>query len=321
MLNAKELLGLLVESLRQAGCGVYVYDEAKPFGIRVSRPSGEISDIRVYIWNCTHGGGRARPENEYRIQFTGVVPAQHQDATTLLLGWHEIGVFAAWDIRKHENQDSGSPSAQIREDVLQNAYRNGFAVGERGNGEVVAAFRPELIAEYSANIEDIHDGSRAELEALNNLPNIELSEAERTYGRKKIVSEIVRAYRAHDFSKRVLSAYSNACAACGLQLRLVEAAHIVPVTSDASTDSTENGIALCVLHHRAYDKNIISIDECYRIEVSETTLRGLGEYNLLGGLEQFRGNLRPLMLLPADRRDYPSPSNLALSRRVRAWKI
>ncbi|WP_241752346.1 HNH endonuclease [Xanthomonas translucens] len=28
-----------------------------------------------------------------------------------------------------------------------------------------------------------------------------------------------------------------------------------------STDSTENGIALCVLHHRAYDKNIISIDE------------------------------------------------------------
>ncbi|MBC3972621.1 HNH endonuclease [Xanthomonas translucens] len=321
MLSAKKLLSLLVSSLSQAGCGVSVYDASKPFGIRISRPSGEISDLRVYIWNCTHGGGRARPENEYRIQFTGVVPAQHQDATTLLLGWHEIGVFAAWDIRKHENQDSSSPSAQIREDVLQNAYRNGFAVGARGNGEVVAAFRPELIAEYAENVEGIHDGNVAELEALNNLPNIGVREAEQAYGRKKIVSEIVRAYRAHDFSKRVLSAYSNVCAVCGLQLRLVEAAHIVPVTSDASTDSTENGIALCVLHHRAYDKNIISIDEGYRIQVSETVLRGLGEYNLLGGLEHFRGNLREMMLLPADRRDYPSPGNLALSRRVRAWQV
>ncbi|MCT8281711.1 HNH endonuclease [Xanthomonas translucens] len=230
-------------------------------------------------------------------------------------------MFAAWDIRKHENQDSSSPSAQIREDVLQNAYRNGFAVGARGNGEVVAAFRPELIAEYAENVEGIHDGNVAELEALNNLPNIGVREAEQAYGRKKIVSEIVRAYRAHDFSKRVLSAYSNVCAVCGLQLRLVEAAHIVPVTSDASTDSTENGIALCVLHHRAYDKNIISIDEGYRIQVSETVLRGLGEYNLLGGLEHFRGNLREMMLLPADRRDYPSPGNLALSRRVRAWQV
>lgn len=62
MLNAKGLLSLLVASLSQAGCGVSVYDESKPFGIRISRPSGEISDIRVYIWNCTHGGGRARPE-------------------------------------------------------------------------------------------------------------------------------------------------------------------------------------------------------------------------------------------------------------------
>lgn len=259
-------------------------------------------------------------KNEYRIQFTRVVPARHEDATTLLLGWHEMGVFAAWDIRKHENQDSGSPSAQIREDVLRNAYRNGFAVGARGNGEVVAAFRPELIAEYAEHIEGIHDGNVAELEALNNLPNIGIKEAELTYGRKKIVTEIVRAYRAHDFSKRVLSAYGNVCAVCGLQLRLVEAAHIVPVTFDESTDSTENGIALCVLHHRAYDKNIISINEGYGIEVSEAVLRGLGEHNLLGGLEHFRGNLREIMLLPADRRDYPSPSNLALSRRVRDWR-
>lgn len=319
-LSAKGLLDVVLSSVSGSGWNYFVHDANKPFGIVLERPGRAMVKVRLFIWNCTHGGGAARAADEFRIQFTGVVPQYYFNETSLLLGWHSgYGVFAAWDIGMHQGQDSGSPSAQIREDILRRAYDKGFAVGERANGEIVAAFRPELFAEYAVNSAAIHGGQIRDLNILNDLPGLGVAEVGGLVARGKVTSTIVRAYREADFSKRVLAAYSCACAMCGVQLKLVEAAHIVPVAVPGSTDFTCNGIALCSLHHKAYDANLISIAEDYRIEISERRVEELGRMNLAGGLDAFSHCLQVLISLPADRRDYPLIDNIIISRQVRGW--
>ncbi|MCL1553685.1 HNH endonuclease [Xanthomonas nasturtii] len=321
ILNANQLLSLICDSIYTAGWSFFVSDADKPFGLVLKRPGREGSSLRIFIWNCTHGGGAARAADEFRIQFTGSVPAYRFGETVLLLGWYApFGVFAAWDIERHQGQDSGSPSAQIREEILRGAYNNGFAVGERANGEIVAAFRPELLAEYAMNSNAIHNGQIQELNALNDFRHVDVQENAEPAGRERVTSTIVRAYREADFSRRVLAAYSSRCVMCGVQLKLIEAAHIVPVAAPFSTDFTSNGIALCALHHKAYDSNLVSVAEDYSIEISKSRVYELQGVNLGGGIEVFVKGLNRYINLPADRRDYPSVENISKSRQIRGWR-
>ena len=147
-LDQKALLSLLLHSIEASGWQALVASPVKPFELRLFRGESRGPLVSVYIWNCTHGGGSARAPDEYRIQVTGVVPQDHPDAITLLLGWHSgYEVFAAWDIGYHNGQDSSSPFAQIREEVLAQAHSRQFAVGTRANGELVVAFRPEFLVD------------------------------------------------------------------------------------------------------------------------------------------------------------------------------
>lgn len=234
-----------------------------------------------------------------------------------------IYVFVGFDITKHAGQDAESPSIPIREDALSRAHTNSFAVPLRANGELAIAFRPEFLVDYALNAKALHETGTIDQDAelLNNLDSVTDDQVEEVAGeeRKSVISEIVRKYRAHDFRSRVLSAYRHQCAACGIQLELIDAAHIIPVAEPGSTDETTNGIALCKLHHAAYDRNLLSFDHRYRIEVSSTQVARLTESNLVGGLRQFQRNLRDAILLPADRRDYPSTAYIRQSRAVRQW--
>ena len=89
-----------------------------------------------------------------------------------------------------------------------------------------------------------------------------------------------RLWRDPTFRLRVLDAYDARCAVCGQDLRVgntplnMEAAHIRPVR-DAGPDDTQNGLALCSLHHRAFDRGIIGLREegqGFRVIVSELIL-------------------------------------------------
>ncbi|MGA9070113.1 MAG: HNH endonuclease, partial [Terracidiphilus sp.] len=126
-------------------------------------------------------------------------------------------------------------------------------------------------------------------------------------------------YRATDFRRRVLGAYSYRCAACGIQLELIDAAHIIPVAAPTSTDETKNGIAFCKLHHAAFDRNLLSFDARYKIEISESEIARLTSSNLSGGLIVFKKNLRTAIILPNDKRDYPPSQYIEEARKVRNW--
>ena len=323
-LPKKQLLDLLLRAVNEGGWRALVASSAHPFLLRLYRDDERGFGLRIYVWNCTHGGGKNRAADEYRIQFTGVVPKKHSGEITLLLGWHDgYQVFAGWDISRHSGQDSKSPSAQVKEDALANAHVHAFSIHRRHNSEIVVAFRPEFLVDYARNAETLHKpGSKANaLSLLNSLDTITDEQLGTIPNKERriILSQIARKYRAQDFRRRVLGAYEHHCAVCGVQLELIDAAHIVPVADPASTDETSNGLALCKLHHAAFDRNLVSIDENYKIELSETEIARLENVNLAGGLSGFKKHLKSAIILPADRRDYPNPIYIKQARSIRKW--
>jgi putative restriction endonuclease len=323
ILNTNALLNKLLDALAGVGWSATAVQRTKPFLIRAIAADGRSFILHIYIWNCTHGGA-TRSLDEYRIQATGNMPVRHAGEITLLLGWHnEYDVFAAWDITRHDGQSSSSPSAQIKREVLERAHVQAFATAKNQKGEIVVAFKPEFLADYAMSCTSLRQTGVAAIDysLLNDVPKLTDTEvlAITNSERREIVSKIVRRYRASDFRRRVLAAYDHQCAVCGLQLELVEAAHIEPVSEPRSTDETKNGIALCALHHAAFDAKLISFDENYRIEISETRLNVLGHAKRDSGAADFQRALRPMISLPADRRDFPDERYIQRGREARRW--
>jgi putative restriction endonuclease len=300
---------------------------AHPLRLGIFREN-ETYTVRIYIWNLTHGGGPVRPADEYRIQITGVSRfALEPGGKTLILGWwDEAEVFAGFDYRKHSGTIGSSPSMQIREEFLRQAYETGFSPCNKGNREIAIAFRPDFLVEYVRSLESLHDvgNSRTDFEVLEavaeNPDRVNDADLESvTSQRRSAIASVRRTLRDAAFKNRVLTCYSHRCAMCDFQLDLVEAAHIVPVAEPTSTDETSNGIALCILHHRAYDKVLVSVGDNYRVLSSNAEQNRLREIGHDGGIRKFLTALRPLIHLPPAVPDRPNVNYLRRSREIRRW--
>jgi hypothetical protein len=81
------------------------------------------------------------------------------------------------------------------------------------------------------------------------------------------VSVSVRLFQSF-FRRTVLASYNSSCCVCGLNLRpLLVASHIVPWSVDESARTEpENGLCLCAIHDRAFDRGVITISD--RLEVA-----------------------------------------------------
>jgi putative restriction endonuclease len=297
-----------------------------PFILQIFRED-ESHKLRIYIWNLTHGGGSARPENEYRIQITGTNQfIQTTGEKTLILGWwDEAEVFAGFDVRKHAGVLGSSPSFQIRLDCLQKAKANGFSPCDKGNQEIATAFRSDFFVEYIRNLEALHDFGQsnedlAVLDTVSQDPQINTEEIHLSSNERKMtVLTVSKKLRDVNFRKRVLTAYETRCAVCGLQLRLVDAAHIIPVYHHNSTDETRNGLALCTLHHRAYDQALVTVWDDYSVRLNSKQTAELRKAKEDGGLDTFRKNLLPTILLPHAVTDRPHVEYIRLANRIRNW--
>lgn len=73
------------------------------------------------------------------------------------------------------------------------------------------------------------------------------------------------------FRKAVLSAYDYRCCITGLSLpRLLVASHIIPWSEDSSNRlNPRNGLSLSILHDKAFDIGIITINEDMTVRVSQ----------------------------------------------------
>jgi putative restriction endonuclease len=94
-------------------------------------------------------------------------------------------------------------------------------------------------------------------------------------GRRAYVTSSVRV-RLHQraFRERVLEAYRRQCAFCRLRHEeLLDAAHIVPDSEPEGEPVVRNGLALCNLHHAAFDRFFVGLRPDYIIEIRPDILR------------------------------------------------
>lgn len=93
-----------------------------------------------------------------------------------------------------------------------------------------------------------------------------------------------------EFRERVVRAYQHHCAVCRLRRdELLDAAHIVPDADPHGVPSVPNGLALCTLHHAAFDTYLIGITPDYIIEVRRDVLDEKDGPMLIHGLQGFHG--------------------------------
>ncbi|PYV31826.1 MAG: hypothetical protein DMG22_15395 [Acidobacteria bacterium] len=101
-----------------------------------------------------------------------------------------------------------------------------------------------------------------------------------------------------------------------MQLRLVDAAHILPVGAPGSADHVRNGIALSPTYHPAFYAGLIYLDEQYRMRLNDGQLHALDRLNLGGGLEVFRAPLAQIFL-PPDPQQRPAADFIRRANRFR----
>lgn len=157
------------------------------------------------------------------------------------------------------------------------------------NGNIYGAFpegiakelirKPELLSEIVQYILDAHFPSSIH-EDIQQSIGIDIST--KAKGKSK---------RSPEFREKILRAYEYRCAVCGFDVRLgytpiaLEAAHI-KWHQAGGPDEEVNGLALCALHHKLFDRGAFTLSENLKILVSD---RANGSYGFEEWLLRFHG--------------------------------
>lgn len=320
-----QLVTAILDAIEQSGeTGVLVTNQREhPRRFAVSGALGPI-ELWVYAWTLTFGGRPSLP-NEYRIQMTSVSSplSMNPAGATVLIGYEpNLKVFAGFDLDRHRTFSTGSPSVQIDITALRQALQDGLAFHRKDNAEIAVALRPDHLMTYARNATEIHRSgrhvrmldilTRASARETIPLPEIEQLSA----ARRRIVETVSRMSRASNFREKVLNGYGHRCAVTRLQLRLVDAAHILPVAVPGSSDLVVNGIALSPTYHRAFDCGLIYLDDEYRMLFNADREAELHAMQLDGGLAGFKASLGRIHL-PADRQQWPDIRFIRKANRFR----
>jgi putative restriction endonuclease len=109
--------------------------------------------------------------------------------------------------------------------------------------------------------------------------------------RRAYITTVARQ-RVHQaaFRHRVLLAYRERCTICRLgHSELLDAAHIIPDREPEGLPFVRNGLALCKLHHAAFDQHILGITPDYEIKVRLDILEEEDGPMLVHGLQEWQG--------------------------------
>ena len=117
----------------------------------------------------------------------------------------------------------------------------------------------------------------------------------------------VRRRRDPSFARRSLELYRYSCAVCGYGARIghaplgIEAAHIKWHAYKGPDDDT-NGMALCAIHHKAFDSGAIGLSDDRKVLVSQS-LNGAGRLD-----EVFYRHHNQALNLPSNAAAAPAPA-------------
>lgn len=158
---------------------------------------------------------------------------------------------------------------------------------------------------------------------VNNFLRSERSENYIPFERKKSI-RTTREYKLRNraFKQVVREVYDYRCAICGLKIYSpntlnweIEAAHIVP-HKDNGKDDILNGIALCHLHHWAFDVGWFTLKDNLTILASEKIKNLPTDFGLLGNYDFIRQlkNSNQRISLPKEKAVHPHPNAIKWHR-------
>lgn len=153
--------------------------------------------------------------------------------------------------------------------------------------------------------EEVEDEKSKLEEAIESEPELTENQPEYVDTQRKV--------RNHAFRSLIRDTYDNTCAVCGNQRETpagspeVEAAHIYP-KSEGGSDDIRNGLALCKLHHWAFDSGWLSFTDNHEILIADAPdQNGYHEFKRLEG---------DSLHLPDEEDAHPHPMFLAKHREI-----
>lgn len=128
--------------------------------------------------------------------------------------------------------------------------------------------------------------------------------------RRYATREALFRLHQHRFRAAVMRAYGTRCAVCQLrEASLLQAAHIVDDRDPNGHATIINGIALCAIHHLAYDRNLLGIDPTGVVHIARRLLDEIDGPMLRTGLQGFHG---AAILQPRRDDERPDPDRLEI---------
>lgn len=98
------------------------------------------------------------------------------------------------------------------------------------------------------------------------------------------------------FRESIMANYRERCCVCGMPIpELLIASHIIPWKAREDLRlNPSNGLCLCVLHDKAFDRGLLSIDVDYRVAISSSVQAYSSQEAVYSGLMSY--NKRPILL-------------------------
>jgi putative restriction endonuclease len=169
--------------------------------------------------------------------------------------------------------------------------------------ETVLAADPDLVASAARALVDSHFPDTVAPDVLGAVgldPDMVLRAADTVPD----PSGATRRRRDPNWRETIIQAWDRQCAFCGFDGQLygacvgIDAAHVRWFALDGP-DDLDNGLALCALHHKLFDRGVLGVDLDLRIHVSSTYTARTSAGRALYGLHGNQIRARPGTAMPA----------------------
>lgn len=322
ILNRTDLRYLLIDSLKMYSEDVEYISGDNPYLFNINK-----KPVYIFIHNLHDSGIGRGNADESRIQVAktpNFLFAQNSGKPVLLFGYSKKdNTFTAWNpiLFLERINKRKVVSLYSRFSIQKKAIQNGIAEYKDSNNQIIISFMPEYLGLYLENWISMHQSDeKTLLELVNKSEEIEETEGEGTKVHIESLRFIVthrRFKRDAMFKKIIYMAYGHRCAVCGIQLELVEAAHIVPHSNEKGNDDPKNGICLCSLHHTAYDSGLIYFDDNYKLFINKSKLSYLEKTKKDGGIQKFINLQYSELQMPSSKIFYPSAEYIKIANKIR----
>jgi putative restriction endonuclease len=320
-LNPKDLRYLLIDSLRLYSDNVVFIDGNNPYRFSINKKT-----FYVLIKNVHESGANRGNEDECRIQVAkskNFNEALSSGNDVIVLGYFaDEKVFTAWNPHRMRDRFNKRETISLysRFSLQKIASKEKVASYRDSNDHSIISFSPDYLGLYLENLSFIHLVTDIELKELleqSDSLNKKSADGELDTVEGKLTITHSRQKRDPNFSRKVYSAYNNKCAMCGIGLKLIEAAHIVPHSHEKGTNNIDNGIALCALHHTAYDRSLIYFNEELNILINENKMEYLEKVGFDSGIRKFEKLAFDKVQVPENHTLRPNIKNIKIANQTR----